>query len=55
MPSFSHLPVAHPRPDGRAFVDTMLGRAHLARPPLVEYLVGDACANRSSKGSAARG
>jgi len=42
MPSFSHLPVAHPRPDGRAFVDTMLGRAHLARPPLVEYLVDDA-------------
>ncbi|NLD73196.1 MAG: hypothetical protein GX649_10820 [Chloroflexi bacterium] len=42
MTAFRNLPVANPRPDGHAFVETMMGRAHPARPPLVEYLVDDA-------------
>lgn len=37
-----NLPVSHPTPDSARFVDTLMGRAHSSRPPLVEYLVDDA-------------
>ena len=36
------LPVAEPHPDGRLFVDAVMGRAHPQRAPLVEYLIDDA-------------
>lgn len=35
-----HVPLAHPTPDGKRFVDVLMGRAAGA-PPLVEYLVDD--------------
>ena len=36
----SILPLAHPRPDARHFLDVVMGRK-IAVPPLVEYLVDD--------------
>ena len=33
------IPLAKPRPDINAFLDTMLGRKPAAKPPLAEYLV----------------
>ena len=36
------LPLPHPRPDARAFVDTLMGHRRAARVPLVEYLVDEA-------------
>jgi uroporphyrinogen decarboxylase len=33
------VPLAHPKPDARAFIDGLLGRTPSARVPLVEYLV----------------
>jgi uroporphyrinogen decarboxylase len=36
-----NVPLAHPKPDARQFIDTLMGRATSARPPLVEYLVDD--------------
>jgi len=35
-----HLPVEHPRPDGEAFIDLLMGRKK-GKPPLVEYLVDE--------------
>ncbi len=37
----SRLPLAKPAPDGRAWVDTLMGRRAMPVPPLVEYLVDD--------------
>src|SRR5512143_4032552 len=36
-----NIPLVHPKPDARQFIDTLMGRATSARPPLVEYLVDD--------------
>jgi uroporphyrinogen decarboxylase len=42
MPVTLHnLPVAHPEPDARQFINVLMGRARDAPPPLVEYLVDD--------------
>jgi len=38
---FRHLPLAHPRPDSTAFIESVMGRAKGARPRLVEYLVDE--------------
>jgi uroporphyrinogen decarboxylase len=35
-----HIPLAHPRPDARRFIDVLMGRA-TGTAPLVEYLVDD--------------
>ncbi len=35
-----HIPLSHPRPDARRFIDTLMGRSK-GKPPLVEYLVDD--------------
>ncbi len=41
MPTpFKNLPVEKPKPDGKAFIDIMMGRRS-GKPPLVEYLVDD--------------
>ncbi|NOZ27481.1 MAG: hypothetical protein GXP39_05430 [Chloroflexi bacterium] len=36
-----HVPLAHPKPDARRFIDALMGRAHPSKPPLVEYLVDE--------------
>ncbi len=36
-----HVPLAHPQPDARRFIDALMGRAHPSKPPLVEYLVDE--------------
>jgi uroporphyrinogen decarboxylase len=36
------VPIAHPQPDIRRFLDAMSGKAVPARPPMVEYLIDDA-------------
>ena len=36
------LPLGRPAPDGRFWVDTLMGRLKAPVPPLVEYLVDDA-------------
>ena len=36
----NHLPLSHPKPDGKRFVDVLMGRTG-GKPPLVEYLVDD--------------
>ncbi len=36
-----HVPLAHPNPDARRFIDALMGRAHPSKPPLVEYLVDE--------------
>ncbi len=33
------VPIAKPRPDVGAFIDTMMGRKVPTRPPLAEYLI----------------
>lgn len=38
---FRHLPVRHPRPDARLFIDSLMGKANGVKPRLVEYLVDD--------------
>ena len=35
------LPLAHPTPDARKFIDILMGRTVGARPPLVEYIIDD--------------
>jgi uroporphyrinogen decarboxylase len=35
-----HIPLSHPKPDGKRFIDVLMGRAR-GTPPLVEYLVDD--------------
>jgi len=37
----SHVPLKHPKPDAKRFVDVLMGRARSTRPPLVEYIVDD--------------
>ena len=37
-----HLPVAHPKPNAKEFIDILMGRSKGAKVPLVEYLVDDA-------------
>jgi len=39
--SLRNLPLRHPKPDARRFVDVLMGRAEGTRPPLVEYLVDE--------------
>ena len=36
-----HIPVAHPEPDAKRFVDILMGRVRDVPPPLVEYIVDD--------------
>jgi hypothetical protein len=36
-----NVPVKHPKPDARGFIDVLMGRGRSAAPPLVEYLVDD--------------
>ncbi len=36
-----HLPLAHPQPDAQRFIDVLMGRTQVVRPPLVEYLVDE--------------
>lgn len=38
---FDHLPVKHPSPDAKEFIDILLGRSRSRRTPLVEYIVDD--------------
>ncbi len=35
------IPLAHPQPDARRFIDTLMGRVHPPKPPLVEYIVDE--------------
>jgi uroporphyrinogen decarboxylase len=35
-----NIPVLNPQPDGKRFIDTLMGRS-LRKPPLVEYIVDD--------------
>ncbi|MBN1399232.1 MAG: hypothetical protein JXA74_00240 [Anaerolineae bacterium] len=42
MTSHPHIPLQRARPDAGRFIDAVLGREQLERPPLVEYLVDDA-------------
>jgi uroporphyrinogen decarboxylase len=37
-----NLPLAHPRPDARGFIDGLIGRTRKPRTPLVEYIIDDA-------------
>jgi uroporphyrinogen decarboxylase len=37
----SPLPLKHPRPDAKEFIDILMGRKRRARTPLVEYIVDD--------------
>ena len=39
--NYPHIPVTHPTPDAREFIDILAGRSRSARVPLVEYLVDD--------------
>ena len=39
---FPNIPLANARPDGKRFIDNMLGKRQAERPPLVEYLVDEA-------------
>jgi uroporphyrinogen decarboxylase len=39
---YAHIPLERARPDAERFVATVLGAAHPARPPMVEYLVDEA-------------
>ena len=39
---YAHIPLGRARPDGRGFVNVILGKAHPERPPMVEYLVDEA-------------
>jgi uroporphyrinogen decarboxylase len=41
MNKFPHIPIEHPRPDAKEFVDILLGRVASPRVPLVEYIVDD--------------
>jgi len=34
-----NLPLPHPRPDSKKFIDVLMGREKTARPPLVEYII----------------
>lgn len=36
-----HLPLQHPQPDARRFINILMGREKSARVPLVEYIVDD--------------
>lgn len=36
-----HLPLKHPQPDARRFINILMGRGKSARVPLVEYIVDD--------------
>lgn len=36
-----HLPLKHPQPDARRFINILMGREKSARVPLVEYIVDD--------------
>lgn len=37
-----HLPIAHPKPDIKRFIQVLSGKAKTSAPPLVEYIVDDA-------------
>ena len=39
---YPHLPLAKARPDAHRFIDAVMGRTRLERPPLVEDLVDEA-------------
>jgi uroporphyrinogen decarboxylase len=39
---FPHLPLDRARPDAARFIDVVMGRRRVERPPLVEYLVDEA-------------
>jgi len=41
-PAFPHLPLDMARPDAGRFVEVLMGRRSVSRPPLVEYLVDEA-------------
>ena len=41
MPTFKNLPVQNPHPDGKYFIDFVMGRTKGGRVPLVEYLVDE--------------
>jgi len=37
----SNLPVQNPKPDAKRFIDILMGKIKVSKPPLVEYLVDD--------------
>ena len=39
--STGHIPLQHPQPDAREFIDILMGRVERKRVPLVEYIVDD--------------
>jgi len=39
--NYPNIPVSHPTPDSREFIDILAGRSRSARVPLVEYIVDD--------------
>jgi uroporphyrinogen decarboxylase len=39
--ALNHLPLRHPKPDAKEFIDIVLGRTRSRRVPLVEYIVDE--------------
>jgi uroporphyrinogen decarboxylase len=36
-----NIPVKNPQPNGKRFIDYLMGRSHTGKPPLVEYIIDD--------------